>query len=152
LHYVDVDLDTTMTVEVIREPVPVTDQEADSVTEIFRAFGEQVAAVPEREPNVPDVMPPFDRFFVDQAGRTWVERTYAPGESAAWDVIDAEGRLVAEVPIPLDPGGPNPSVRGGRLALVSEIDGVPTVVVYEIVEGGLRGGREARREGRGPER
>jgi hypothetical protein len=44
-----------------------------------------------------------------------------------------DGRFFGQVLVPVAPSYVTPSVRGDRLALVTQVDGVPTVVVYRIV-------------------
>ena len=52
-----------------------------------------------------------------------------------WDVIGEDGRFLGEIQIPERPTNVRSAVRGDRVALPTQVDGVPTVVVYDIVSG-----------------
>lgn len=141
LHHVTSGKDTVLTVRVLRDRAQVTSEEADSALESFRAFSQEAGATPEREPNVPALKPAHGAFFLDRENRTWVRRTVRVDEAPAWDIIDASGRLIAYAPIPEPLAYATPSVRDGRVALVTEVGGIPTVIVYDIGVGGVHGGR-----------
>lgn len=133
LHRIGFDLDTTLTIEVLREPVPVTPAERDSALAKFRELAQEVGAKPERDPRIPRTKPAHGTLFVDDEDRIWVRRTAEAGEGPAWDVIDADGRFLGRVSTPVPPTFVQPAVRNDRLALVTEPNGVPTVVVYDLV-------------------
>jgi hypothetical protein len=134
LHRIGFDGDTTLTIEVARAPVAVTSEERDSALATFRERRTYAAdAEPDREPSVADVKPAHGGLFVDDAGHIWVDRTRGPADPPAWDVIDAAGRLLGTVTSPVQGGYVQPSVRGDRLAIATEIDEVPAVIVYDVV-------------------
>ena len=135
-HRIEFGGDTTMTFELRREPVRVTAEERDSS---IAAFDDMIAeaggATPDRRPSVPSVKPAHGVIFVDDADRTWV-RGYDQAD-AKWDVFDSDGRFLGPVSITDWPGFVRPAVRGARIAVATDIGGVPTVVVSELVGGTL---------------
>jgi len=134
VHRIDFSGDTSMTMELLREPVRVTAAERDSALSVFEGMIEMAdGARPDRRPRVPDVKPAHGTLFVDDADRIWVRRTPTPGATTAWDVIGEDGRFLGQVDMPDPPGFVRPSVRGDRVAIVTQPDGVPTVVVYDLV-------------------
>ena len=119
-----------------RAPVPVTAAERDSAAAAFRELAERIpGATPDREPRVASTKPAHGMLFVDDRSHLWVWRTQAPGELPAWDVFDDVGRLLGQVASPVVPTFITPSVRGGLMAVVTRVDDVPTVVVYDILRG-----------------
>ncbi len=56
------------------------------------------------------------------------------GDRPVWDVIAEDGRFLGQVQVPVPPSV-RPAVRGDRFALATQVDGVPTVVVYDLVYG-----------------
>lgn len=127
--------DTLLTSEVPWEPVPVSREERDSALAVFRRISESArGATPNRRPRVPSHKPAHGPLFVDGEGHTWVRKTEASGAAAAWDVFDHSGRLLGDVRIPIAPVLAPPTASSGRLAVGTLIEGVPTVVVYEIVK------------------
>lgn len=137
IHRVRFSGDTTMSMEVDRAPVPVSAEERDSVLATFDEMVDRIGQPPSRRPRVRDVKPAHGFLFVDDADRVWVQRAGTPGEPGRWDVLAADGRLVGTVvePGPAFVGAVLPSVVAGRMAVPSFPDGIPTVVVYDIVEG-----------------
>ena len=134
LHRIGFDGDTTMTFELDRKRVAVTPLEADSALDLFREMQESLGGVtPNRRPSVHDVKPAHGPLFVDDQDRTWVLSVRATGEGAGWDVFDRDGRLLGFVKLPTPPSSPRPVVRGDRLALDTQVNGFPEVVVYDIV-------------------
>jgi hypothetical protein len=118
--------------ELDRPPAAVTRAEADSALAAFRNVAEMAGgARPEREPRVANHKPAHGAVFVDDQDRTWV----ASGRGS-WDVFDAAGRYLGPVPSP-SPGYVR-DIRAGHVALATSVDGVPTVIVYEVK--GLPGG------------
>jgi sugar lactone lactonase YvrE len=136
LHRVGMNGDTTMTIEVQRDPVPVTAAERDSALATFSRRIVEIAggATPDREPTVAGTKPAHGALHVDDRGHVWVRRVVESEVGSAWDVIDPDGRLLGSVAIPLPAS--RPVVRGDRLAIVTEVDDAPTVVVYDLVRGG----------------
>lgn len=133
-HRVSFGGDTLATIEVQRQPVPVSREERDSALSAFRETAAQAAgATPEREPRVPSTKPAHGAVFVDDEGRTWVRRTPDLGAAPSWDVIDSDGRLLGQVATPISPTYVTPSLRGNRLAIAVSIDGVPGVIVFDLV-------------------
>lgn len=124
--------DTTTTIEVQRRPVPITAAEQDSALKGFQDLVNQYAAdaTPDRDPRVPANRPAHGRIFADDQGFIWV----AHSDSNDWDVIDAAGRYLGSVALPpLPPWAGTPVRRGNLLAMASEIDDLPVVIVYEII-------------------
>lgn len=132
LHRVDFHGDTTMTIEVLRTPVPVTRAERDSALAAFGEIGRRAGgAAPDRQPRVPSNKPAHGALFVDDRGRTWVRQSSGSGSGAVWDVLAEDGRLLGGVSIPASPAFTSPSLRGDRLAVAISVEGIPTVVVYD---------------------
>lgn len=135
LHRIGFRGDTVLTIEVDRALVPVTAAERDSAAAALREMAREAGATPDREPRVASVKPAHGALFVDDRSHIWVRRTQAPGEPPAWDVIDDAGRLLGQVAIPVMPTFITPSVRGDLMAVVTRVDDVPAVVVYDIIRG-----------------
>ena len=136
LHRIDFRGDTLLTIEVDRAPVPVAAAERDSAIAAFRELAGRVpGAMPDREPRVPSTKPAHGMLFVDDRSHIWVWRTPARSEPPAWDAFDDAGRLLGQVASPVAPTFIPPSVRGDLMAVVTRVDDVPTVVVYDIVRG-----------------
>ena len=134
VHRIEFDGDTSMTIELLREPVLVTAAERDSALAAFDQMVEAAGgATPERQPRVPRAKPAHGALFVDDEDRMWVRGTPASGESPWWDLIAADGRFLGQVQIPDPLSFVRPSVRRDRVAVATEVDGVPTVVVYDII-------------------
>ena len=133
IHHVGFGGDTTRTVEVTRDPTPVSGAERDSALAAFADLVERFDdARPDRDPDVPSDKPAHGAITVDDTGHLWVRRTVADGEPHAWDVFDPDGRLLGSVAVPIDLGYIEPAIRGRRAALAAQVDGIPTVVVCEI--------------------
>ena len=134
MHRIDFDGDTSMTIELLRESIRVTAAERDSALAAFDQMVEAAGgATPERQPRVPTAKPAHGALFVDDEDRIWVRGTPAGGERPSWDVIAADGRFLGRVRIPDPLSFVRPSVRGDRVAVATQVDGVPTVVVYDIL-------------------
>lgn len=134
LHRVDFSGDTTVTIEVIREPIPVSPAERDSALAEFREIGQREGgATPNRQPRVLANKPAHGAIMVDDQGRIWVRRTPVLGAEPGWDVIAHDGRLLGPVMITVLPSYAAISVRGDQVAVVTSLEGVPTVVVYDLV-------------------
>ena len=134
LHRVGFGGDTTMTIELSREPVRVTASERDSALAAFNDLAAMAGGTPDRRPRVPELKPAHGTLFVDDRDRIWVRGTTPAEATSAWDVIGEDGRYLGQVQVP-EPPSARPSVRGDRLALPTQVDGVPTVVVYDLVNG-----------------
>jgi len=137
LHRIGFDSDTTMTIEILREPVAVSRAERDSALAAFRETVQVTQDLqPDRDVRIPESKPAHGALFVDDEDRIWVRRTATAGAEAAWDVIDASGRFLGQVRVPMEPTFVEPALRGDRLALAAQPDGVPVVVVYDILRPG----------------
>lgn len=135
LHRISVSGDTLLSSEVAWEPVPISREERDSALAVFHRISESAGgATPDRRPRVPSHKPAHGPLFVDGDGHTWVRKAEASGAGAAWDVFDNGGRLLGEVRIPIAPVLATPTAGSDRLAVGTLVDGVPTVVVYEIMK------------------
>ena len=134
LHRISWKGDTMMTIEVRRDPSPVSAAERDSAAARFREIGRQVdGAKPDHEPRIPTTKPAHDQIFVDDRSNIWVRRIDTPGSPPSWDVIDRDGRFLGTLTVPVEPTSVVPSVRGDLIAVVTEMDDIPTVIVYDIV-------------------
>lgn len=132
LHRVSFDADTTLTIELDREPVPVSAALRDSVLAGFDDIATNLNASPNRAPRAHASHPAYGMIVVDDEDRTWVRGAVEGDPGTVWDVFAADGRYLARVAIPLDPGFFHPVVRNGRMAVATQVDGVPTVVVYTV--------------------
>ncbi len=134
LHRVSFDGDTTLTIELDRVPAPVTPEEADSAMAMFRRMAESLGdATPSRQPSPRATKPAHGAVFVDEQDRMWVAATL-PGGLRRWDLFGPDGRLLGQVESDGPVGYRILAVRGSLLAMTLELDGVPSVVVYEMVE------------------
>ena len=134
LHRVSFEGDTSMTIELSREPTPVTDQERDSALSAFERTAELAdGATPDRSPRVASTKPAHGAIFVDDSDWIWVQVN--TGAGVAWDVIGPDGRYLAQIRAPVPPSFIRPAVRGDRVALVTLTDEVPTVIVFELSTG-----------------
>ncbi len=137
LHRIGFDGDTSMTMELARERAPTTQAERDSalaaLEEVAGALG---GAAPNRRPEARGTKPAHGQLFVDDEDRTWVRSVVAAGSAPRWDVFASDGRFLGQVGIPVPPAMVLPTVRHGRMAIVTESEGYPAVVVYEIVGAG----------------
>lgn len=141
VHRIDFHGDTTRTIEVLRAPVPVTSAERDSALAEFAEIGRSAGgATPDQQPRVPSNKPAHGAIFVDHTGRVWVRAAAGSGQGAVWDVLGRDGRMIGQVSIATSPGFLAPSLREDRLAVATSVDGIPTIIVYEL--GGLVGNAE----------
>jgi len=123
--------DTTVTIEVLRPPVPVTRAERDS------ALASRATRLEGRF-EFPTHRPAHGPILVDDEGRIWVQLSK---RELAWDLISGNGELLGQVMVP----GPEvglPAVGYRRLALttIGGMAGVVGVVVYDLVPPGGDGG------------
>lgn len=131
LHRITFNGDTTATIEIQRRPIPITAAEKDSALQAFQAMVRMHAegATPERDPRVPANRPAHGRIFADDQGFIWV----AQSSGNVWDVIDSAGRYLGAITLPpLSASASTPARRGNRLAMASEVDGLPMVLIFEI--------------------
>lgn len=132
LHRVTFEGDTTMTIQLDRAAVPVSAAERDSALALFREMAESLDGVTaSRKVNARATQPAHGRIFVDDQDRSWVWSMRRAGADPVWDVFDEDGRYMGSVPVPLPPS--LAVVRGGRLAVATQVDGYPVVVVYDLV-------------------
>jgi hypothetical protein len=90
---------------------------------------------------IPDVRPPFERFDLDAAGRTWVMRSYADTSVVEFDLFDTDRRWLDVVRVR---GSLWPSSRWTPIAWGRELvavpgedeDGRPLVRVFRVVRRG----------------
>lgn len=136
LHRIGFDGDTSLTIELARAPAPVSAAERDSALAAFEERGRSLAGVrPDRRPRVRTTKPAHGALFVDDQDRTWVPAVLPAGAEPQWDVFGADGRYLGQVAIPDSPGFLRPVLRGNRMAVATQVDGVPTVVVYALIGG-----------------
>jgi 6-bladed beta-propeller len=138
LHRINFDGDTVMSMALQRVPIRVTAAERDSALAAFQANAEFAeGATPDRRPRANSTKPAHGSIFIDDEDHTWV-RAEVRGQWG-WDLMDSRGRYLGRIPVPLPEGARLATVRGGRLVLVGHVDGVPTIVVYDVLphtEGG----------------
>lgn len=132
LHRIDFTGDTVVSFTIGRASTPVTDIERDSALSAFEERVEDVGMQPDRRPRVPSVKPEHGAILVDAADRTWLRRGDERDGGASWDVFDAAGTYLGGVEVPVRPGFVAPVFRDGRLAVVTDDEGIPTIVVYAL--------------------
>lgn len=135
LHHVNFEGDTTTTIEVASERIPVTNAERDSALAAFQKLAAMAGGEPDRQPQIPAQKAAHGAISIDDQRRIWVKRTPAGADTpAAWDIIGSDGRLLGAITLPLSSLHGTPMVRGDRMAIVTLVDDVPTVIVYDIVD------------------
>ncbi len=134
LHRIGFDRDTAMTIEMERARARVTDAERDSALSFFQEMEESLGGLlPDRRPRSRNSKPAHGSLFVDDQDRTWVRSVPPSGVGPTWDVFGADGRFLGQVAIPDPPGFLRPIVRADRMIVATQVDGVPTVIVYDLV-------------------
>ena len=136
LHRVTFEGDTTLTMTLERAPVPVSAAERDTVLAAYRERESYLdGAAPDRDLRPRSSKPAHGFLHVDDQDRTWVRGATPAGTETVWDLFGADGRYLTQVPVP-DAGAIFMFVvRGDRLAVVSQAEGYPQVVVYRLVAG-----------------
>ena len=113
---------------------PVAEEVLDAILDELRErFGQALEA---DRGMVPQIMPYWDAFIVDDAGRLWVqEYHYTSGPETtprAWHIYGEAGVHLGTLNLPIA-NRPLPVVRGNRLAgVVRDELGVTSVVVYSL--------------------
>ncbi len=83
------------------QPVPVKGAYLDSLRSVQAAEMGDAAMKGLDQVPVPESLPAFERLLVDDTGHLWVLQTTWPGHvQPAWDVFDAEGRMLGTVRLP----------------------------------------------------
>lgn len=114
--------DTVRVIERDMPPVSFTDAEWAEEKRKYEEWRESLRPSPSIGDCEPGTLPrPETREMVraitfDEQGRTWIERTTPPG--VVYDVFDAEGRLIAELPAPPRFTRHVPFIRGNRVYVV----------------------------------
>jgi hypothetical protein len=106
----------------------------DSVIGVVRANAARYGApVPDLE-KIPTEYRPFDRLFLDAAGRLWVER-WVSETADRFEVYDSRGVLIAEVASPARFAVSRPLIitRGQVLGFVPDEDDLLHLVSFRIV-------------------
>ena len=134
LHHIAFGGDTTRTLDVSASRATVTVAERDSVLAAFMDLVASAGGTPERQPRIPDLKPAHGPLLVDDQERVWVQRVPPAGEAPGWDVFGPEGQLLAQVRLPIGMEATLRAIRGGLLAVSLELEGVPTVIVYRILD------------------
>jgi hypothetical protein len=133
LHRIDFSGDTSLTIELDREPVRVTGAERDSAIAAFEQRAASLGgATPDRRPNIRDVKPSHGTLLVDDRDHTWVRSLSPMGGPDTWDVFDAFGRFLARAIMPDPPTFLRPVARGNRMAVATQVNGFPQVVIYDL--------------------
>lgn len=90
------------------------------------------------ESRIPDTKPVFNDFFFDDESSVWVVLATGRGEPSQMDVFDSAGRYVSRVTTATQIDlSPEPAFRDGRMAaVVTDEDGVPSVVVMRVEKPG----------------
>ena len=134
LHRVGLNRDTAMTISLDRDPIRVTPAERDTAMAVFEEMAASLqGVVPDRRPGARATKPALSQVFVDDEDRTWVFTPGAAGTAPNWDIFSADGRFFAQVTVPAPVSFTRPVVRAGRIAVTSNADGFPSVIVYELV-------------------
>ena len=134
LHRIGFEKDTTLTIVLDREPEVVTQAERDSALQVFAEMSERAGgATPDRQPRVRETKPVHGALFVDRYARTSVSGSSGAEGLSAWNLFSPAGRYLGQVAVLVRPSPVTPSVRDDRLAIATEVDGVPTVVVYRLI-------------------
>lgn len=123
--------DTVRVIERDVEPVRVTAAEKDSAIAGMRVFVQQ-GGVADRS-RIPDVKPPIERFWVDDQGYVWTQRSKPEGakRGTLFDVFDPGGRFLGEVTAPFLLQ--TVLIRGAALyAVVTDENDEPVIVRFRI--------------------
>jgi hypothetical protein len=122
--------DTTVTIEVLRPPIPVSRAERDSAlaSRRWRLEGSH---------EFPTHRPAHGPILVDDEGRIWVQLSQF---EMAWDLLSGTGELLGQVRV-LGPDVGLPAVGRRTLALTTiGMAGEVVVVVYDLAPPGGGGG------------
>jgi hypothetical protein len=129
---IDVDSgDTTGVIEREYAPRPVTDEVWELASREFRER-ERVAGPLDCGPASmrPESLPVIRSMIADERGRLWIEAATPEGFAIA--VIDAEGRMLGEAPLPTRDVRVPLYARGGRLYVVTRDDlDVQSIQVFD---------------------
>lgn len=132
IAFVDAAGDTVRTISREAAAVPVTDVEWEEALAPFVEFRDAYPDVRcENEMTRPRAKPAIRTLLFDDEGRLWLERFASAG--FAWDLFDAEGRLVGTAPAPARALRVRPYVRDDVLYQV-ETDSmdVQQVAAYRL--------------------
>jgi sugar lactone lactonase YvrE len=134
--------DTLRTVMVERDPVPVPGAVRDSMREMMEERVAEARAQGMRTSDdvvIPGEHPAYESLATDASGRLWVSTTAPDGTGRHWHIFTEEGVLQGSIPLPEGvPGFMTPAVRDGRMAVATQLQGIPQVMVYRIVGLGRR--------------
>ena len=87
-----------------------------------------------RESDLPETLPAFETFIVDDQGRVWLQEDLTrivPDSSATWSILNVEGQIIAETKLPAYVT--LQVVRSGRaFGNGRDASGTPFVVAYRI--------------------
>jgi len=134
VHRVDFTGDTVATMELARDPAPTTRAERDSaVAAIDQMAGSLGGVAASRRPNPRATKPAHGQMFVDDQDRTWVQAIPSAGGEPSWEVFGPGGKYLGPVAMPDAPSFLPPVVRGNRMSLATQVQGIPVVVVYDLV-------------------
>jgi hypothetical protein len=122
--------DTTLITEFPGESVTIPDSVRRNAYDEASAQHDWLAGIAKLE-DIPVSYPRWIELAMDGA-RTWVRRPLADG-SHRWQVIDAEGRFLGEVPSPFAPNWRDQWVGDRIYHVTTTEDGTPAVEVWRIV-------------------
>jgi hypothetical protein len=123
---------TVRALEKKADPVPVTRTDVDRVLYAYADFERQGGKIDRS--RIPGTRPPVFGAFTSPDGHLWVAPVRKPGESAGYDVFDADGRFLGFVRLPFPMAiTPPPVVRGDALyGVVRDSLGVESVARFRI--------------------
>ncbi len=109
---------------------------SDTIAALRETFGERIQV--ERS-MMPEHLPDWSAFFVDDEGRLWVERFRSPDSNPLdprqWEVYDPSGDYLGVLNLPLE-RTPRPKIRNGRMVgTVRDSLGVTHVVLFRLDTG-----------------
>ena len=101
-------------------PEPVSDEEWDALSDQFGAWLDDKpgASCKPRSPGRPSAKPFLEGVFFDVAGRLWVEVARTGGNR--WELFDAEGRLLAQMPAGKRKKAALPALGAGHVATIRQ--------------------------------
>ncbi len=113
--------DTLRVIERELAPEPVADEEWDALSQEFEALMDEMPGAscePRARPRRPAQKPFMKGIFFDATGRLWVEVVRTDGNR--WELFDAEGRLLAQMPVGPRKEGALPALGARHAATIRQ--------------------------------